>query len=38
MKGYVNNSLTYINISDLDQDTMPDDPYKNLNYTMPYCR
>ena len=38
LKGYVNNSLTYVNISDLEPDTLPEDPLKNLNYTMPYCR
>lgn len=38
LKGYVNNSLAYINISDLEQNSVPDDPKKHLNYTLPYCR
>ena len=38
LRGYVNNSLTFINISDLEQSYLPDNPLKNLNYTLPYCR
>jgi hypothetical protein len=38
LKGYVNNSLAFINISDLEQNILPDEPRKNLNYTLPYCR
>ena len=38
LKGYVNNSLTYINISDLEPESLPENPFKNLNYSLPYCR
>ncbi|XP_046855417.1 anoctamin-4-like [Xenia sp. Carnegie-2017] len=38
LEDYVNNSLSYIKISDLEKDSHPEDPYKNLNYTLPYCR
>ena len=38
LKGYVNNSLAYINVSDLEQEFLPVDRYKHLNYTLPFCR
>ena len=43
LAGYVNNSLSYFNVSDWDTLNLPGKPndkyaYQELNYTMDFCR
>ncbi|XP_048581541.1 uncharacterized protein LOC116618940 [Nematostella vectensis] len=38
LNGYVNNSLAYIHVDDLEHDTLPLDFYKNVPYNKSYCR
>ena len=38
LAGYVNNSLSYFNIKDFSEMSLPRDPFKNLPYNNSYCR
>ena len=38
LTGYVNNSLSYFNIKDFSEMSLPRDPFKNLPYNKSHCR
>lgn len=38
LKGYVNYSLSYFNVSQFSDYSKPEKPTLVVNYTMPYCR
>ena len=38
LTGYVNNSLSYFNIEDFKNMSLPSDPFLNLPYNKSFCR